>query len=214
MSIPSQSDSLLVRRIRAGEAEAWDELITQFEGRLLAYVESRTRNRATAEDVVQEAFVGFLTSLPNYDRRRPLEAYLFSIAAHKLTDHLRREGRRPTLPLVPEGASGNSWEPPGKTRQASSIVRSGERRALEQSALEAAVGQQIQRWQRSGHWEKLKCAELLFVRGYANKEVAAKLRISEQTVANHKYEFLSKLRGAVRKQGLPEEVFPELYQQQ
>ena len=214
MSIPNQSDSLLIRRIRAGEEEAWNELIGQFEGRLLAYVESRTRNRAIAEDVVQEAFVGFLTSLPNYDRRRPLEGYLFSIAAHKLTDHLRREGRRPTLPLVPEGASGNSWEPAGKARRASSIVRSGERRALEGSALEAALGQQIEHWHRRGQWEKLKCAELLFVRGYANKDVAAKLKISEQIVANHKYEFLSKLRDAVRKQGLPEDVFPELYQQE
>ncbi len=214
MSVPSQSDSLLIRRIREGQSEAWNELIAQFEGRLLAYVESRTRNRATAEDVVQETFVGFLTSLPNFDRRRPLEGYLFSIAAHKLTDHLRREGRRPTLPLMPGTASGDSWEPPGKARRASSIVRSGERRTLEQSALQAAVEQQIERWRSRGQWEKLKCAELLFVRGQANKDVAAKLKISEQTVANHKYEFLGKLRDAVRNQGLPEEVFPELYQQE
>ena len=51
---------------------------------------------------MQETFIGFLTSLPNFDERRPLEGYLFSIAAHKLTDYLRREGRRPTLPLVPD----------------------------------------------------------------------------------------------------------------
>ena len=214
MSLSNQSDSLLIRRIRDGQQEAWNELIAQYEGRLLAYVESRTRNRATAEDVVQEAFVGFLTSLPNYDRRRPLEGYLFSITAHKLTDHLRREGRRPALPLVPGCASGNSWEPAGKARHASSIARSGERRALEGSALVAALGQQIEHWDRRGQWEKLKCAELLFVRGYANKDVAARLKISEQTVANHKYEFLSKLRDSVRGQGLPEEVFPELYQQE
>ena len=212
MSIPSQSDSLLISRIRGGEAEAWNELISRFEGRLLAYVLTRLRNRAAAEDVVQETFIGFLTSLPNYDRRRPLEGYLFSIAAHKLTDFLRREGRRPALPLVPEGVSNNSWEPGGKARVASSIVRSAERRGLEESSLVAAIGQQVEHWCRRGHWEKLKCAELLFVRGWANKEVAAGLRISEQTVANHKYEFLAKLRTAVCKQGLPEDVFPELYE--
>lgn len=212
MSVPSQSDSLLIRQIRAGRQEAWNELIARFEGRLLAYVESRVRNRAAAEDVVQETFIGFLTSLPNFDRRRPLEGYLFSIAAHKLTDLLRREGRRPTLPLTPEGASGNSWEPAGRARRASSIVRSGERRGLEQSALTAALGEQIDHWQRQDQWEKLECAELLFVRGWANKEVAVRLRISEQKVANHKFEFLGKLRAAVRKQGLPEDVFPELYE--
>ncbi len=210
MSIPSQSDSLLIRRIRAGETDAWGELIAQFEGRLLAFVESRLRNRSAAEDVVQEAFIGFLTSLPNYDPRRPLEAYLFSIAAHKLTDYLRREGRRPTLPLMPGGASGSSWEPEGKARRASSIVRSGERRGLEATALIAAMRERIDHWQSHDQWEKLKTIELLFVRGLPNKQVAEKLGSSEQAVANHKFEFLAKLRAAVRKQGLPEDVFPEL----
>ena len=212
MSNPSQSDGLLIRRIRSGDEDAWRELIGRFEGRLMAYVGSRLRNPAAVEDVVQEAFIGFLTSLPNFDARRPLESYLFSITAHKLTDHLRREGRRPALPLVPDGTNTSSWEPKGKARPASSIVRSGERRGLEKSALSAAVTDQIEHWRRRGQWDKLKCAELLFVRGLPNKEVAADMKISEQTVANYKFEFLAKLRTAVRKQGLPEEVFPELYE--
>jgi len=125
----------------------------------------------------------------------------------------RREVRRPTLPLMPGNISGDSWEPAGKARPASSIARSGERRSLEASALTAAMAAQIDHWRRRGQWEKLKCAELLFVRGRANKEVAKQLGISEQTVANNKFEFLAKLRTAVRGQGLPEEVFPELYEE-
>ena len=95
----SSPDALLVDQIRRGKPDAWTQLIAEFEGRLLSFVESRLRRRAASEDVVQETFIGFLTSLPNYDTARPLESYLFSIAAHKLTDHLRREGRRPTVPL-------------------------------------------------------------------------------------------------------------------
>jgi len=212
MSVPSQSDSLLISRIRRGEAGAWNELIGRFEGRLLAYIESRVQDRATAEDVVQETFIGFLTSLPNYDRRRPLEGYLFSIAAHKLTDFLRRRQRRPTIPLDSQNSGQGGWQGDGKARPASSIVRSGERRGLERAAIAAALAQQIDHWRRRGQWAKLKCAELLFVRGRPNKEVARRLKISEQTVANHKHEFLVKVRAAVRRQGLPEEVFPELYQ--
>src|SRR3546814_2039607 len=60
------------------------ELIAQYEGRLLSFVESRLRRRDASEDVVQETFIGFLTSLPNYDTRRSLESWLFTIAAHKL----------------------------------------------------------------------------------------------------------------------------------
>jgi len=208
----SQTDELLIDRIRAKEAAAWNELIARFEGRLLAFVRSRANSRPAAEDIVQETFIGFLTSLPNYDKRRSLEGYLFSIAAHKLTDHLRREGRRPTIPLVTgTSTSGTSWEQPDSARPASSIMRSDERRHIEEDALVEGMSQQIDRWRQRGDWEKLKCMELLIVRGRANKDVADELGISEQTVANHKFQFLAGLRTAVRRQDLPEEVFPELY---
>lgn len=212
MSVPSQADHLLIRRIRSGDADAWNELISRYEGRLLAFVEKRTRGRAAAEDVVQETFIGFLTSLPNYDARRALEGYLFSIASHKLTDHLRREGRRPTLPLIPDGSNPSSWEPAGNSRPASAILRSSERRQFEEDALVAAIRDQLAHWRERGDWQKMQCVELLFVRGWANKEVASNLGLSEQAVANYKFEFLARLRTAVRHQQLPDEVFPELYQ--
>ena len=89
------AEAALVEQIRAGNEAAWNQLIAQFEGRLLAFVESRLRRRDVAEDVVQETLIGFLTSLPNYDPARSLESYLFSIAAHKLTDHFgARDGDR------------------------------------------------------------------------------------------------------------------------
>ena len=203
------SDQLLVNRIRSGESEAWNELISRFEGRLLAFVEGRLGRRSAGEDVVQETFLGFLNSLPNFEDSRPLESYLFSIAAHKLTDHLRREGRRPTLPLA-VGSDGNEWEPPDRGRAVSSIMRSGERKGLEEEAIVEALNEQIDRLRGRGEWQKLGCLELLFVRGWPNRDVAIQLKMSEQTVANFKFEFLARVRTLVRKQGLSEDVFPEL----
>src|SRR5919198_5233147 len=91
----SESDRLLIQEIRQGDPRAWETLIARYEGRLLAFVDRRLRDRAASEDVVQETFVGFLNSLPNFDERRELQTYLFTIASHKLTDHLRRSGRHP-----------------------------------------------------------------------------------------------------------------------
>jgi RNA polymerase sigma-70 factor, ECF subfamily len=205
-------DTLLVEQIRSGRPEAWNALIAQYEGRLLSFVDSRLRRRASSEDVVQETFIGFLTSLPNYDKRRPLESYLFSIAAHKLTDYLRREGRRPALPFSSTAASsGGSWDMPGGGRPASSIARSGERRELEEEALARGLAEQIDHWRTKGDWDKVKCMELLFVRGAANKDVATTLGITEQQVANFKFDFLDRLRKLVKNQRLNEDVFPELY---
>ena len=211
MSSGSETDSLLVKRIRGGDPDAWSDLISRYEGRLLAFVESRLSNRSAGEDIVQEAFVGFLNSLPNFDGRRPLESYLFSICAYKLTDHLRREGRRPSVPLSAGADSGGEWQVPGTDRPPSSIARSGERKTLEENAVVEALRDQIDRWQERGDWVKFQCIELLFVRGRANKDVATLLDITEQQVANFKFDFLSRMRTLVRKKGLSEDIFPELY---
>ena len=100
-------DDELITRIKAGDQQAWKDLIEKYEGRLIAYVDCRIHNRSTSEDIVQEAFIGFLNSLANYDPGRSLESYLFSICAYKLTDHLRREGRRPKLQL--RGIHEDDW---------------------------------------------------------------------------------------------------------
>src|SRR6476646_5543698 len=139
MTPSPDADSLLIERIRSGEGDAWTDLIARYEGRLLAFVESRLGRRGPSEDIVQEAFIGFLNSLPNYDGKRPLESYLFSICAYKLTDYLRREGRRPAVPLSTGSESGSQWQLAGHDRAASSIVRSGEQRRLEEAAIVEAL---------------------------------------------------------------------------
>jgi RNA polymerase sigma-70 factor, ECF subfamily len=89
----SESDRLLIRDIRAGDQRAWEQLISRYEGRLLAFAIRRLRDRAASEDIVQETFVGFLHSLPNFDEKRELQTWLFTIAAYKITDYLRKMGR-------------------------------------------------------------------------------------------------------------------------
>jgi RNA polymerase sigma-70 factor (ECF subfamily) len=210
MSDNAEADLLLVERIREGDHDAWNDLILRYEGRLLAFSESRIRNRAASEDIVQDAFIGFLTSLPNYDGKRPLESYLFSICAYKLTDFLRREGRRPAISFQSSHASESPWELPGPGRAASSIARSGERRDLEEKAVREAIAEQIGRWQENGDWLKLRCLELLFVVGDGNKEISQELGLSEQQVANYKSDFQIRLKAIIRRMQLDEDVFPEL----
>src|SRR5215211_1091350 len=142
----TDAERLLIRQVRAGEAPAWRQLIERFEGRLLAFVDSRLRDRSASEDVVQETFVGFLTSLPHYDEKRDMEAYLFSIAAHKLTDHLRKQGRRPVDQFGSDGQGRPLEEVPGAGRAASSIARSDERREAEERLLTEALGQLTREW--------------------------------------------------------------------
>jgi RNA polymerase sigma-70 factor (ECF subfamily) len=194
------TDKLLTERVRGGDEDAWQQLIDKYEGRLTAYVRKRLGNATTAEDVVQETFLGFLVSLPNYDDRTPLESFLFAIAAHKLTDVLRREGRRPVLPLaVRPDSEGHPLEPAGEARHASSLVRSREGKSVEEQVLAESLDELIRAWLADGELERLECIELLFVLGWANKDAARRLNISEQAVANHKHFVVSKLKQAVQR---------------
>jgi RNA polymerase sigma-70 factor (ECF subfamily) len=203
-------DQILVDNIRSGNTDAWEQFIDRFEGRLLAYVGTRLLDRSHAEDIVQETFIGFLNSLPNYDCSRPLESYLFSIAAYKLTDHLRREGRRHSTQLVShENSSDAAQSIPARGRGASSLARSVEQKDMEEDALATALSDQISKWKAKGDYQKLKCIELLFVAGVNNKDAAKQLEISEQQVANYKSDFVTRTRSLISRQA-SRENFPEL----
>ncbi|WDQ14976.1 RNA polymerase sigma factor [Rhodopirellula sp. P2] len=204
----------LIGSIREGDQQAWQQLIDRYEGRLLAFARRRLGDQAASEDVVQETFVGFLVSLPNYDSRRKLESYLFSICSYKLTDHLRQSGRRPELPLLGRGSSsgsgsGDNVEASG-VRLPSSICRSAERRELEQHLVTEVVQEQIANWQSRGNFEKLKAIELLFVLGRGNREVAEQLHLTQQQVANLKSDFLTRIAAVIKRKDLDLDVFPEL----
>jgi RNA polymerase sigma-70 factor (ECF subfamily) len=205
----SESDRLLVHQIRHGNATSWKTLIDRYEGRLLAFVERRLHDRAASEDVVQETFIGFYNSLPNYDDQRELQTYLFTIASHKLTDHLRRAGRHP-LHAASEGAGDVLQNQLDPHAAASSLARSRERKELESQAVGRCLGQMICQWREKGDYLRLKVLEMLLVKGWANRDVAAFLKVSEQQVANYRFAAVKKLSEHIRDAGLSGEVFPEL----
>jgi RNA polymerase sigma-70 factor (ECF subfamily) len=208
--MPSESDRLLVQQIRQGDPHSWEHLIARYEGRLLAFIERRLRDRAASEDVVQETFIGFLNSLPNFDDRRELQTYLFTIASHKLTDHLRRLGRHP-LKTVSDNPNDVLHQQFDSNPGASSVARGQEKREMEEAAITRCLGQMIAAWREKGDWNRLMVLELLWVRGWANRDVAAFLGVNEQQVANYRFAAVKKLSEHIRDAGLSIEVFPELY---
>jgi RNA polymerase sigma-70 factor, ECF subfamily len=209
----SDSDRVLVQQIKAGGPAAdagWVELVHRYEGRLSAYVRRRLRDHATADDVVQETFIGFLNSLANYDDKRELQTWLFTIAAHKVTDQLRRIGRRPfsTGSEADEEQLGKADDP--RQKPASAIARSKERQTLEAEAVARGLREMIRAWQQKGEYDRIRVLELLFVKGWANKDVAAFVGVNEQQVANYRFAAVKKLSEGMKAAGLPADVFPEL----
>lgn len=205
----TESDRLLVQRIRSSDQKAWAELDRRYRGRLTAYVRRRLKDHASVEDVVQETFIGFANSLVNYDDRRDLQTWLFTIAAHKVTDQLRKMGRRPT-------STGNEDEemmgqtPDSRQRPASSLARSAEQREQEEEALALALREFCRDLQTKGEYTKLMALELMYVKGWRNQDVAARLTLSEQDIANLRFQAKKRLRDRLAAAKLSPDIFPEL----
>jgi RNA polymerase sigma-70 factor, ECF subfamily len=207
----NESDRLLVQQIRAGDQEAWRQLILCYQGRLWAYVHRRIRNAAVCDDLVQETLLGFYTSLDRYDETRSLQTFLFAIASYKLADHLRAVGRHPMQQLADPEPGIDAWQQrPDNRPAASSVARGKERVELEEDAVARCLGGLIQNWFAAGDFRRVQALEMIYVKGWANKDVAKLLGYTEQQIANIRFAATKKLGDAIRDAGLPTDVFPEL----
>ena len=171
----AESDRVLIADIRAGGAKtaaAWEVLIHRYEGRLRAYVRRRLRDHSTTDDVVQETFIGFLNSLANFDDKRDLQTWLFTIASHKVTDQLRKMGRRPYQTGSEADEEQLGREADRRQRPASSLARSKERLDLEHEAVARGLRELVGGFQARGEYKRIQVLELLFVKGWPNWQVA------------------------------------------
>lgn len=101
------NDEKLFELYRKGEDSALRTLIERHRDELLRFLYRLVGERAAAEDVFQETFLQVHQSADSFDITRRFRPWLFTIAANKGRDHLRRKGRKPTLDLsAPISGSG------------------------------------------------------------------------------------------------------------
>lgn len=102
-----RSDEKLVEAYRRGETDAFRQLVERYHDDLLRFLTRLGGDRQIAEDAFQEAFLQVHLSLGSFDASRRFRPWLFTIAANKARDLLRRKGRRQTLELsAPIGSAG------------------------------------------------------------------------------------------------------------
>jgi len=98
----SQSyEAKLVEKLHSGDDTAMEEFYNIYRSRLYTLVLDQVdRNRAVAEDLVQETFLAALSSLDKFRGDSRLYTWLRSIALHKINDFYRRQARE-TKPKEP-----------------------------------------------------------------------------------------------------------------
>ncbi len=94
--------------------DAW---IRFHAGPLLAYALTRLRQRADAEDAVQETFVAALSALDRFRGESAERTWLIGILRHKIADRLRTAHRRTPLDEDETDHDTGRWTASGKWRE-------------------------------------------------------------------------------------------------
>ncbi|HEX8368363.1 MAG TPA: sigma-70 family RNA polymerase sigma factor [Pyrinomonadaceae bacterium] len=86
----------LVRRCRAGDGTAWEEIVTTFSRRIFNLAYRFTSSVDAAEDLTQEVFVRIYRTLDQYDAKHgDLSNWLMRLARNLIIDDYRHRQRNP-----------------------------------------------------------------------------------------------------------------------
>lgn len=84
------SDAELLAHYTAGEEAAFREIVNRYKNSLYAFLRQFLNRHDLVEDVFQETFLQLFASRESFDTNRPLRPWLFTIAANKAKDALRK----------------------------------------------------------------------------------------------------------------------------
>ena len=86
----------LVRRCRAGDGAAWEEIVQTYSRRIYNLAYRFTSRADTAEDLTQEVFIRVYRSLDQYNPKQgDLQNWLMRLARNLIIDDYRKRQRAP-----------------------------------------------------------------------------------------------------------------------
>lgn len=161
-------DLILLERARAGDLEAFNDLVRAYQDHLYSLVARMVPDRDQANDAVQEAFFSAFRNMEKF-RGGSVRSWLSRICVNAAMDAQRVKKRRPAQPY-PE-LEDDTWQPPaGEEADPEAIAVGAERTRVLNHALTLIT-------------EEQRAAIVLFdVEGYDYAEIAEMTGVSLGTV--------------------------------
>lgn len=167
-------DIQAMQAVAKGDSDAFGDIIDRNQQSLLNFFYRMGAQPSVAEDLAQETFLRLYRWRARYEPRARFATFLFTLARHAWTDHLRRVMRRPK-----EGGGEMSETVPDPDA------------GIEATDLHLDLQTALGRLS-----EKLRDVVVLNVyQGLAYKEIAGILEIPEGTVKSRMFLALRELRG-------------------
>ncbi len=170
-------ETLFIERLRAGEATAFDRLVTDFSGDVYALLYRLTEDREEARDLTQETFLQAFRSVAHFRGDADLKTWLYRIAVNQARNRWRWWRRRRRSVTVSIDAADGDGDTPLSARLADQNGSDPEQLALareREQALFTAL--------RSLARPFREVVVLRDIEGLSYEEVAAALQISVGTV--------------------------------
>lgn len=215
------ADAFDLPRLRAMDEAAWTALQAAWHRRLFFYVKRCVGDHQTAEDLVQEVFLGAVRGIDGYDAAFTPEQFLFGIAHNRVVDHLRRRRAAKVAPALGGGGDDDAdgsraWlesaVPDAAPAPAAAAV-AGEDEARRRRALGEILRAYVGELWEAGEFDKLMTLEFLFVLGGRNKDAAERFGYAdEKHVAGVKFRALERLRSLARQRDPNHSLFRGLWQ--
>ncbi|MBM3472748.1 MAG: sigma-70 family RNA polymerase sigma factor [Armatimonadetes bacterium] len=185
--MPSNQVEALLQRARAGDGEAFEQLIEPHVGRLYNYLARMVGDPADAEDLTQDVILRAHRAIGSFRGGATFQTWLYRIATNIAVDALRRRGRR--------NARVTSLDDPLQAEQGlvAREVRDTQRdpqRLAEASELIEQVQNAIAELS-----PKLRAVVVLFdIQGLTYDEIAQTLRLPLGTVKSRLFNARTRLR--------------------
>ncbi len=175
-SVCSSAETEFIERLKAGEAKAFDLLVTRYSGDIYALLFRVTNDAEEAGDLMQETFLSALKAIKNFRGEADLKTWLFRIAINESRNRFRwwkRRFREKTISL--DAPIGISETPLGETFSSDS-------KNPEENILEKERAQALNRALKDLPDIFREAVVLCDIEGLSYEEIATVLEINIGTV--------------------------------
>lgn len=115
-----QSEEIILRGCRKGKAKAQRELYDRYATTMLGVCLRYVKNKAEAEDVLQEGFIKVFKNLKNYNGEGSLAGWIYRIMVNTALNYLRSKKKIQFVEYegnVPDTSDDSQVEPPFSKQQ-------------------------------------------------------------------------------------------------
>ena len=170
---PQKQERWLIERAQEGDHDAFAQLLRLHQRRVFSVIANLLRRPGEVEDLAQQVFFKVYQALPRFDFRAAFSTWLYRITVNECFDHLRRQQA-----LKAPARSEVQFEDPADLEQ---VLAAATENSADPERL-ASLKELVERLFARLPAEDRVLLTLREVEGFSVVEIAAALKLNENTV--------------------------------